>query len=93
MNKITLVLQRILATFLDFALLAIVAFLIIKFLDYDFEQVLASALITNIVGFGLLFLLEAVLVSTWGTTPGMRLFGLSVKNLDCRLLGHFCGQC
>ena len=81
-NNIFITLKRALASFVDFGLLAVIVYLIIKFLGYDFEQVLASALVTNMVGFSLLFLIEATFISVWGTTPGMRLFSLEVKNAD-----------
>lgn len=74
--------KRIVASVIDFLLLAVVIYALIKLFGYDFEIVLAEAFRTNVATLGVLALLEAIAVWFWSTTPGMALFGLRVTDTD-----------
>jgi uncharacterized RDD family membrane protein YckC len=82
MSNFTLGIKRVLAAVIDFLLLAVASYIVIKLLGYNFEVVFAQAFRTNVIVLGTLALLETVAVWLWSTTPGMKLFSLNVTNND-----------
>jgi len=82
MKNITIAVERTAATVIDFCLMVGLILTVIALSGNSYESVLAIAWRSNILGFGSLALIEALLVASWGKTPGMALLGLSVRNQD-----------
>lgn len=82
MPKYILIAKRILSTIADALLVAVLVYICLGIFKYDFEQVLSSTLVSNFIGLGLLFLLEAMCITVWNHTPGQALFGLRVQNIN-----------
>lgn len=75
--------RRYLARLLDHSLcLLLVNALLVLTLRLAFGEGLLNALVQNYLAWGVQFLLEPLLLSTWGTTPGKWIFGLEVRNAD-----------
>lgn len=73
--------RRFLARMLDHSLciLLLDAFLVLG-LRFTFGDDLLSTLVQDYLAWGVQFLLEPLLLATWGTTPGKWIFGLKVRN-------------
>ena len=75
--------RRYLARLLDHSLCVLLlnAALVLT-LRFTFGDGALNTLIQSYLAWGVQFLLEPLLLSTWGTTPGKWIFGLKVRNAD-----------
>lgn len=75
--------RRYLARLLDHSLCVLLlnAALVLT-LRFTFKEGFLITLIQNYLAWGVQFLLEPLLLSTWGTTPGKWIFGLKIRNAD-----------
>lgn len=51
-------------------------------LRFTFGEGILNTLVEDYLAWGVQFLLEPLLLATWGTTPGKWIFGLKVRNAD-----------
>lgn len=72
---------RYLARIIDFWIIFIVLDTIIYLLDMQFINDLDEIIRLGFL-FGVNFVIESILISDFGTTPGKKLLGISVKNYD-----------
>lgn len=75
--------RRLLARALDHSLciLLLNAALVLG-LRFTFGEGILNTLVEDYLAWGVQFLLEPLLLATWGTTPGKWIFGLKVRNAD-----------
>ena len=73
--------RRYLARLLDHSLCVLLLnALLVLTLRFTFGEGLLNTLVQSYLAWGVQFLLEPLLLSTWGTTPGKWIFGLKVRN-------------
>lgn len=75
--------RRYLARLLDHSLCGLLLDAVFVFtIRFSFGEGGLVALVQNYLAWGVQFLLEPLLLATWGTTPGKWIFGLKVRNAD-----------
>lgn len=75
--------RRYLARLLDHSLCVLLLNALLVFtLRFTFKEGFLITLAQNYLAWGIQFLLEPLLLSTWGTTPGKWIFGLKIRNAD-----------
>lgn len=89
MKNSQITIRRIFATVVDFVIVLALMLVSFKVLGYDFNQVLAVPLTSNLIGLGTLAILELITLSIWSKTPGQALLGLKVINADSSMLSFF----
>ncbi|MDF2909112.1 MAG: hypothetical protein K0R34_4433 [Herbinix sp.] len=57
-------------------------------LRFNSENITFGALLDSFIAYGIMLLLEPLLLSTWGTTPGKWLFGLVVRDIEGNKLSY-----
>ena len=75
--------RRYLARALDHSLCVLLLKAILVFtLRFAFGDGVLERVVQDYLAWGIQFLLEPLLLATWGTTPGKWIFGLKVRNAD-----------